>query len=252
MAGPLFRRDITSDNKPSKDQIEIGEIVINAVTGKLYIVTAIPPANDGDSPTKGEVIEFSGNIVCQTTSSTPDIQFSDTNNFCCLGDTLSANVSGLMPEPKQYRFEMSELTDNNSVIDLESPSYENYSGSLDGTNINYMRSAIIPININTDDSKSAVSIFQFEVYGEDNTKVTSKVLSITCKDCAGTGTGLPVSDEPVADPAPQSVLEPPQTNPTPPPPPPVSQPVPPPPPPPLPPPPPPVSPPAPPSNPYGY
>ena len=103
MAGPQFRRDVSTTNIPSKDQIEIGEIVINAVTGRLYTVTVNPPTIDGGSPTKGEVIEFVGSLVCQTTTTVPDILFSNTTGFCCLGDTLGVEGSGLQ-ENTNYTF----------------------------------------------------------------------------------------------------------------------------------------------------
>ncbi len=246
MAGPQFRRDVSTSNIPSKDQIEIGEIVINAVTGRLYTVTVNPPTIEGGSPTKGEVIEFVGSLVCQTTTTVPDILFSDTTGFCCLGDTLGVEVSGLQ-ENTNYTFSMSELTENSSSIDIASANYKNYTGSINGTDINYLKSAILPISINTSDNKSAVSIFEFNVLS-DNDLITSKVVSVKCKDCSvstadsgsGTDTGVQatISSNTISSSA--SVT---------PPPPPVS-----PPPPPVSPPPPPVSPPpsSPPPPSYGY
>lgn len=182
MAGPQFRRDVSTTNIPSKDQIEIGEIVINAVTGRLYTVTVNPPTIDGGSPTKGEVIEFVGSLVCQTTTTVPDILFSNTTGFCCLGDTLGVEVSGLQ-ENTNYTFSMSELTENSSSINIASANYKNYTGSINGTDINYLKSAILPISINTSDNKSAVSIFEFNVLS-DNDLITSKVVSVKCKDCS--------------------------------------------------------------------
>ena len=184
MAGPQFRRDVSTTNIPSKDQIEIGEIVINAVTGRLYTVTVNPPTVVGGSPTKGEVIEFVGSLVCQQTTTVPDIIFSDTTGFCCLGDTLGVEVSGLQ-ENTNYTFSMSELTENSSSIDLASANYANYTGSVNGTDINYLKSAIIPVSINTTDNKSAVSIFEFNILS-DNDLITSKVVSVKCKDCSAT------------------------------------------------------------------
>jgi hypothetical protein len=241
MAGPQFRRDVSTTNIPSKDQIEIGEIVINAVTGRLYTVTVNPPTVAGGSPTKGEVIEFVGSLVCQQTTTVPDIIFSDTTGFCCLGDTLGVEVSGLQ-ENTNYTFSMSELTENSSSIGLASANYTNYTGSVNGDDINYLKSAIIPVSINTTDNKSAVSIFEFNVLSE-NDLITSKVLSVKCKDCSASTTADPgsgsdtdtdtgvqaiIGSNTISSPAPAT-----------PPPPPVSSP------------PPPVSPPSPPSS-YGY
>ncbi len=182
MAGPQFRRDISTTNIPSKDQIEIGEIVINAITGRLYTVTVNPPIVAGGSPTKGEVIEFVGSLVCQQATSVPEIIFSDTTGFCCLGDTLGVEVSGLQ-ENTNYTFSVSELTENSSSINLASANYTNYTGSVNGTDINYLKSAIVPVSINTSDNKSAVSIFEFNVLSE-NDLITSKVVSVKCKDCS--------------------------------------------------------------------
>ena len=186
MAGPQFRRDVSTTNIPSKDQIEIGEIVINAITGRLYTVTVNPPIVAGGSPTKGEVIEFVGSLVCQQATSVPEIIFSDTTGFCCLGDTLGVEVSGLQ-ENTNYTFSVSELTENSSSINLASANYTNYTGSVNGTDINYLKSAIVPVSINTSDNKSAVSIFEFNVLSE-NDLITSKVVSVKCKDCSSSTT----------------------------------------------------------------
>ena len=78
---------------------------------------------------------------------------------------------------------MSELTENSSSINIASANYKNYTGSINGTDINYLKSAILPISINTSDNKSAVSIFEFNVLS-DNDLITSKVVSVKCKDCS--------------------------------------------------------------------
>ena len=173
------RRDVKSIKAPSKEQIDIGEIVINAKTGKMYIVSAVYN-EENDTVEKQSVIEFSGRVVCQT-QSVPDIEFSDVSNFCCYGDTLSVEVSGL-DRVTNYDFVMAELTANGASIDVENPKYTNYLVGENTDVVTEMRSAIIPININVNKEISAVSVFKFGIEVENDT-LTEKVLSIRCKDC---------------------------------------------------------------------
>lgn len=176
------RREIHTTNPPAIDDFDVGEIVINTVTGKIYIISAHFD-EETQRVVKDNVIEFSGNVVCQTDNLVPDIAFGDVSSFCCFGDTLSVDVSGLKRAPTAYSFEVEELTDNKSIIDIESANYKNYTGSLD-TNGDplLLRSAIVPININVSKEDSSVSIFKFKVLSENNL-ITEKVLSIRCKDC---------------------------------------------------------------------
>lgn len=176
------RREVNTTNPPSVDDFDVGEIVINTVTGKLYIVSA-----HFDEATqrviKDNVIEFTGNVICQTDTAVPDIGFSDISDFCCFGDTLSVSVSGLKRSPTNYSFEAEELTDNKASIDIESANYRNYTGAVDENGESLLlRSAIVPVNINVTKEDSAVSIFKFKVLSENNL-ITEKVLSIRCKDC---------------------------------------------------------------------
>jgi hypothetical protein len=177
------RRDVKTINSPSIDEISIGEIVINAKTGKLYIVSAVYN-EDKDTVEKQSVIEFTGKVLCQE-ENIPEIEFSDVSNFCCFGDTLSVEVSGL-DRVTDYDFAMVELTANSAEIDLEIPRYSNYMLNPESNNPTLLRSATIPVNINVNKESSAVSVFKFGIE-IDNTTLTEKVLSIRCKDC-GTNT----------------------------------------------------------------
>lgn len=175
------RREVMTTNPPAIDDFDVGEIVINTVTGKLYIISAHFD-EDTKRVIKDNVIEFSGNVLCQTYN-VPEIIFDDVSDFCCFGDTLSVEVSGLNRAPTNYSFELEELTDNNSTIEVELPSYINYSGSLDANNEPLLlRSAIVPVNINVNKESSAVSIFKFKILSE-NDIITEKVLTIRCKEC---------------------------------------------------------------------
>lgn len=175
------RREVNSVNPPSIEDFDVGEIVINTVTGKLYIISAHYD-EDTKRVLKDNVIEFSGKVLCQTYD-VPEIVFDDVSTFCCYGDTLSVAVSGLSREPAVYNFELEELTENNAVIDVETPNYKNYSGSLDANDQPLLlRSAVVPVSINVNTEKSSVSIFKFKILLE-NDIVTEKVLSIRCRDC---------------------------------------------------------------------
>lgn len=173
------RRDVKTLNSPSIDEISIGEIVINAKTGKLYIVSATYN-EDNDTVEKQSVIEFTGKVLCQD-ENIPQIEFSDVSTFCCFGDTLSVEVSGL-DRVTNYDFSMIELTANSAAIDVEAPRYSNYIINQDTTTPTLLRSATIPVNINVNKENSAVSVFKFGVE-INNTTLTEKVLSIRCRDC---------------------------------------------------------------------
>jgi hypothetical protein len=182
------RRDVKTINPPDKEEIAVGEIVMNTRTGKLYIVSAKAILDDAGKQIgveKENVIEFSGKVVCSDIDLVPELSFSDISAFCCFGDTLSVDVSGL-DRITDYDFVMTELTANDSTISLESPKYTNYSiASSEGSDVvKDYRSAMIPININVSKESSAVSVFKFGIE-VDNSLLTEKVLSIQCNNCGG-------------------------------------------------------------------
>jgi hypothetical protein len=73
-----LKRDLTSTAAPATNQIEVGELAINAKTGVLY-----------SKMTDGTVIKFVGTAVCDSEHNNscpvpvPEISFSDVTNFCC-------------------------------------------------------------------------------------------------------------------------------------------------------------------------
>ena len=67
-----LKRDETSANNPDIGQVDIGELVMNSKTGRLYTKL-----------TDGSLVEFIGQKVCY--GPIPDIQFRDISNFCCFG-----------------------------------------------------------------------------------------------------------------------------------------------------------------------
>lgn len=104
MAGKFkLKRDISTLNPPNNDQVEVGELVFNAQTGKLY-----------SKLQNGSIIEFIGKPVCFKKN--PTIQFSDVTNFCCSNDILYVTVLDLdtnLWEDDKYVFGLADITKKN-------------------------------------------------------------------------------------------------------------------------------------------
>lgn len=162
-----FKRDETSINPPGPDQVAVGEIVINSVTGRLYTKNIA-----------GEIIEYIGQKLCFQTM--PEISFfykeasisENIDAYCCAGDLIVAEITNLKPDPAQYTFDVVELT-NNTVpenIALDSPQYRNYTSTLPGVDggdpiVTELRKATVPISLKVNPvSYDNISIFKFVVY----------------------------------------------------------------------------------------
>ena len=63
----LLKRDITEEGFPAQDQIDVGELVINSVTGRLYTKLV-----------DGSVVEFISQKICF--DPIPEILFFYENN----------------------------------------------------------------------------------------------------------------------------------------------------------------------------
>lgn len=172
MSKLLLKRDDTSTNAPAPEQVEIGELVLNSKTGRLY--TKI---------TNGDLIEYIGHKVCFTTI--PEVKFYYENvdtgdmidNFCCAGGMLFVEVYKLKTEPSEYGFSVVELTNNTTSenIVINTPEYTTYVES----NITY-RKAIVPISISVNpDSYKNISIFKFNI-SVDNNKLSEHLITIQC------------------------------------------------------------------------
>ena len=176
MSGKFFlKRDTTSINAPHPDQIEVGELVLNALTGKLY--TKLYGSN--------QVVEFLSQAICY--QKTPSISFSDVSQFCCFGDLLTVTVRDLKNEPVNYVFEIEDLS-NNSVTSLVSdPIYTSYTVFSDTTSVNetpssiVFRQAIVPISISIAGTRP-ISILKFKVL-TNNVAVAERTISISCRNC---------------------------------------------------------------------
>jgi len=168
-----FKRDETTNGIPDFAQVEVGELVMNSVTGKLYTKL-----------TDGSLVEFNSQKVCY--GPIPSISYSAINDFCCFGDLVTATISGLLPEPKVYSFDFTELTNNSSAVTVNTPSYSNYTlsgveGIPSGQTVS-LRAATIPINVSINGTNN-ISIFKLGVVS-NNITVTEKTIAISCNTCS--------------------------------------------------------------------
>jgi hypothetical protein len=168
----FLKRDEEGTRAPSPDQLGIGELVVNSVTGKLYtkIIT-------------GDIIEYIGQKVCF--NSVPEVTFSYENNsvndllnnFCCAGGMIVATVNKLKLEPASYSFTIVELTNNTTQnnITVNEPEYNIYTAS----GISY-RQAIIPVSLSINSSSyKNISLFKFNIF-LDSIKISETLLTIKC------------------------------------------------------------------------
>jgi hypothetical protein len=180
----LFKRDEQGDGFPSTDQISIGELVMNSVTGKLYTKL-----------TDGSVVEFVSQSVCFDPIPTINTYYenalmaNDTiENYCCLGAILEFEITQLKPEPYRYSFEFVELTTNTNVEDIiiQDAKYSDYTIPKPGTTTNEtisVRRAILPINLAILNNQQNISIFKFSVISvtQNNKKLLEKIVTIKCQ-----------------------------------------------------------------------
>lgn len=174
-----LKRDEESSSHPHVDQLEVGELVMNSVTGKLY-----------SRLVDGTLVEWVSQKVCFAVA--PVISFShgvnedvnSVNNFCCAGDILVATITGLRPESNvEYLYSFTELTENTNTsnIQVASPQYSLYEeDDPDDPDIKISyRKAIVPINLSIINT-SNISIFRFTVSTNTNQKLVEKLITIKC------------------------------------------------------------------------
>lgn len=159
MSAGYTKRDITTTNPPAPDQIGVGEIVINAVTGIIY-----------SKLTNGIVVKYLP--VYASASTVPIITFSDYSTFCCTGDTLTATVSNLTVG-ESYTYEFVDL--NNNGVEFTGDE----TGSLLPTS-NSARSVSIILNM---DGPESVTLIKFTVK-LNNVIVAENIASICCRACS--------------------------------------------------------------------
>lgn len=161
----LLKRDIEQEGFPAAEQIDIGELVINSVTGRLYTKLV-----------DGSVVEFISQKICF--DPIPEISFFYENNailppdylmsnFCCAGGLFTVTVKKLKPAPFDYAFSLTELTNNTVAenISVSDASFVSYSETDPDTkeSISY-RQATIPASISiTDTNYNNISLFKFSI-----------------------------------------------------------------------------------------
>lgn len=168
----LIVRDEETTAHPAPDQVSVGELVMNSVTGKIY-----------SKLTDGTIVEWVSQRVCYAPM--PEISFSNTNNICCYGTIIYANIKNLQPEPKVYSFNFEELTGNSNSGTIDEPSYTSYvvsgtEGIPPGQSVT-LREAVVPITLDINNPNN-INIFKFSIYS-DNVQLTEKVLPLTCNIC---------------------------------------------------------------------
>lgn len=184
MSKLLLKRDDQSESYPHPDQVDVGELVMNSVTGKLY-----------SKLVDGSIVEWHSQKVCFDTVPIIGFSYGNTpvvdslNTFCCAGDMFTVNVSELKIPPKEYTFEFTELTENTSIgsIIISPPQYSLYSSLTEPTVT--LRKALIPINLTIGQTNN-ISIFKFTVLSEGR-KLIEKLLTIKCyeQSCSSVTTG---------------------------------------------------------------
>lgn len=183
----LLKRDEVGSGHPSPDQLEVGELVMNSVTGKLY-----------SKLIDGSIIEWTGQKICF--DPTPEVATYYDNviyandyvdQFCCLGAILEFSVSKLKLEPEEYDFEFVELTTNSdpSSIDIQPPKYSTYTIPKPGSTTNEtisLRKAIVPVNVAILNPQQPISIFKFTVISKtmNNKRLIEKIITLKCQDTA--------------------------------------------------------------------
>lgn len=178
----LFKRDETGTGFPSPEQLDIGEIVINSITGKLYTKVK-----------DGSIIEFIGQKICFDPVPTIEMYYESNlvandniENFCCSGGILVFVVSSLKIDPHEYSFELTELTNNANLEDIsvQLPQYSDYEITIPASPVaqtRAVRKATIPINLSIANNQADVSIFKFSVSSiTDNKRLVEKIIILKC------------------------------------------------------------------------
>jgi hypothetical protein len=156
-----LKRDITTSNPPATDQVEIGELVLNATTGILYTKL-----------TNGKIVKFVSSSVSSTESSVPLIAFGDVSSFCCTGDTLNISITNLIVG-EEYTYQLTDL--NNNGVNF-----------IDGATGDILPTTSASRNISkllTISGSQGVTLIKFSVK-QSNVSVSENIVSICCGDCS--------------------------------------------------------------------
>lgn len=180
MSAPLILKYCYENlNAPAADQLQVGELVINARTGKLYTRLALDNKNP---PTPGPVVEFVGRQVCY--DKIPSITFDSVSNFCCNNDILKVKVTDLLRD-NQYRYQIEDVSGNNVTTVINGEIYTEYASSGPGNSTVELKEAVIPITVQINGAKN-LTILKFTVLGKNNDinqELTSRTIAISCGNC---------------------------------------------------------------------
>lgn len=182
MSAPLILKHcFENTNAPHPDQLQVGELVINARTGKLYTRLALDNKNP---PTPGPIVEFVGKQVCY--DKMPSITFDTITNFCCNEDILKVKVVDLFKD-REYRFEIEDISGNDIVSTINDAIYTDYTINGAGNSEIELREAIVPITLQIRGAKN-LTILKFKILGRDgdiNAELTSRTIALSCNNCNG-------------------------------------------------------------------
>jgi hypothetical protein len=176
--------NVTKDQEeafPHPDQLDVGELAINTITGKLYTKLL-----------DGSVVEFLSQKICF--DPVPQINFFYENavisapdflieNFCCSGGLLTVVVNDLRPEPTVYNFYLEELTNNTNkeFIQIQPVSYSVYTKKIEQEDVQF-RQATIPISLKLlENNFNNISLFQFKITDQNERPIRGSERTITVR-----------------------------------------------------------------------
>jgi len=168
-----LKRDISSSSSPASDQVEVGELVINANTGILYT-----------KKVDGTIVKWVPNQLCDTTygngmSALPIISFENIASVCCNGGAVTIIVNNLIYDDR-YRLTITDLNPSANVI------VSSYSSELLPANSS-QRSITLNLNIPSDTSIVILKISISKIVTIDTIDtdilLSESILNTTCNNC---------------------------------------------------------------------
>jgi hypothetical protein len=168
-----LKRDISSTSAPAPDQIEIGELLINAKTGILY-----------SKRVDGTVVKWVSSQLCDTSngnlmSAVPVISVSDTSAICCNGSAITVVVNNLIYE-NRYRLTITDLNPTAGVI------VGDYNTELLPITSS-QRSILINIDIPNENKNAILKFSVSQIVSINSADVdilkSESIISTTCQNC---------------------------------------------------------------------
>lgn len=109
-----IKRDETTYNQPTLEQIDYGELLLNVNTGILY-------TKRKNSDNSSTIVQYMPSVAPQSalTAYLPTIKFGDIGQFCCNGSILTVTINNLIAD-QVYYFSISDLMNNNTSFSINS------------------------------------------------------------------------------------------------------------------------------------